>query len=269
MNNAMAPAISQSDPLDPARAEALLVSLGNPRGIGTGDPLPPFFHQLYFWTPQPPEALGRDGHPKVGGLIPDLGLPRRMWGGGRLRFHQPLRAGLPALRKSQCERSETKTGRSGPLGRVTLRHDFYQEEALCLTEWQELIYRPEASPARATQVPPEAPEGAQETREVRFDTTLLFRYSALTFNGHRIHYDLEYAREVEGYSGLVVHGPLLAQHLMLMAEGALGLLVGFEYRATSPLMHWETATLCRRKSTLWVRGSDGRLCMEAKATAAD
>ncbi|MEX0309102.1 MAG: acyl dehydratase, partial [Tateyamaria sp.] len=97
-----------------------------------------------------------------------------------------------------------------------------------------------------------------------FDATLLFRYSALTFNGHRIHYDQPYARQVEGYDGLVVHGPLLAQHLMLMAEAALGPLESFRFRATSPLMHHETGTFCRKGRTLWVRGPDGRKCMEAE-----
>ena len=101
--------------------------------------------------------------------------------------------------------------------------------------------------------------------EVAFDATMLFRYSALTFNGHRIHYDQPYAQDVEGYSGLVVHGPLLAQHLMLMATRSLGDLTEFTFRATSPLMHFETATLCRKGRKLWVRGPDGRLCMTATA----
>ncbi len=100
---------------------------------------------------------------------------------------------------------------------------------------------------------------------VSFDTTQLFRYSALTFNGHRIHYDLDYARRVEGYAGLVVHGPLLAQLLILLAEEMLGGLASFSFRATAPLMHHETAELCWKDGALWVRGPDGRLCMQAHA----
>jgi len=251
--------------MDPARAAAFQVAMGLAPTLGAGDDLPPFFHQLYFWTPQPPNTLGRDGHPKVGGLIPDLGLPRRMWAGGRLAFDRPVRLGHPAMRTSVCENSVVKQGRTGPLGLVTLRHEIYQDDVLCLTEWQDLVYRedPEADAPRP--VPPLAATTEEDAKEVRFDSTLLFRYSALTFNGHRIHYDLDYARDVEGYDGLVVHGPLLAQHLMLMAEAALGPLRQFSFRATSPLIHTETATLCRQGRSLWVRGPDGRQCMQASA----
>jgi len=266
MQSASDPATRQSDLLDPARARAMEVLLGRAPRLAAGDALPPFFHQLYFWEPQPAEALGPDGHPKVGGaLIPDMGLPRRMWAGGRLRFHAPLRLGTPAERRSFCESQARKEGRSGPLGFVTLRHEMHQEGALRITEWQDLVYR--AAPDPGTPVPeaPRAPEGAECREEVTFDSTKLFRYSALTFNGHRIHYDLDYARDVEGYSGLVVHGPLLAQLLMLKAEAELGPLRGFAFRATAPLMHFEGASLCRQGQELWVEGPGGRQCMKARA----
>lgn len=256
---------SQSDPLDPARASAMNVALGKADDVAVGDPLPPFYHQLYFWTPAPPDALGRDGHPRVGGLIPDMGLPRRMWAAGRLRFGPPLLAGIPAMRKTICESHDHKVGRSGPLGFVTLRHDFYQGDALCLTEWQDLVYREDPSRDAARSQAPVARTDEDHAEEVTFSSTLLFRYSALTFNGHRIHYDLDYARDVEGYEGLVVHGPLLAQLLMLMAAKALGPLREFEFRATAPLMHFERAVLCRNGTDLWVRGPDGRQCMQARA----
>ena len=262
MQDAQPTVYRQSDVLDPARAQAMQVALGRAPELQAGDPLPPFFHQLYFWAPQPPATLGRDGHPKVGGLIPDMGLPRRMWAGGRLRFDAPLLAGVPAERRSVCEAAVRKKGRTGPLAFVTLRHEIWQHGALCLREWQDLVYRTDAGPAP---IPPIADTDEDEARDVSFDTTMLFRYSALTFNGHRIHYDQPYAREIEGYSGLVVHGPLLAQHLMLMAEGAFGPLMQFSFRATAPLMDFETATLCRRDRTLWVRGPDGRQCMVAEA----
>ncbi|WP_171124398.1 MULTISPECIES: MaoC family dehydratase N-terminal domain-containing protein [unclassified Ruegeria] len=259
---------TQTDVLDPARAAALQIALGQGGTIRAGTPLPAFFHHLYFWTPQPPDGLGRDGHPKVGGgLIPDLGLPRRMWAGGRLEYHAPLFAGRVAERRSVRENLVSKTGRTGPLAFVTLRHEIWQDETHCLTEWQDLVYRNDPSGNEPRPAPPVARTDETARREVTFDSTLLLRYSALTFNGHRIHYDLDYARQVEGYDGLVVHGPLLAQLLMLFAEDVMGPLARFSFRATSPLMHTETATLCRDGQSMWVRGPDGRQCMIADAAA--
>lgn len=257
------PRSRQSDPLDPARAQAMLATLGVMDNLQAGDVLPPFFHHLYFWNAQVPNALGRDGHPKVGGLIPDMGLPRRMWAGGRLRFDHALRLGVVAERRSTCEAAVHKTGRSGPLAFVTLRHEMWQTGQCCVTEWQDLVYRPEADPQAAHTDPSPAPHAQGDV--VHFDSTMLFRYSALTFNGHRIHYDEDYARKVEGYNGLVVHGPLLAQLLMLKASRELGTLAAFSFRARSPLMHHETATLCREGTEMWVAGPDGRLVMEAQA----
>jgi 3-methylfumaryl-CoA hydratase len=255
----------QTDAMDPARAAAFEVALGGAATIKAGDPLPVFFHQLYFWDPQRPDDLGRDGHPKVGGIIPDMGLPRRMWAGGRLRFTAPLLAGQEALKTTHCESHQRKEGRTGPLGFVTLRHEITQGGKHSVTEWQDLVYREDPVPDAPRPVAPVARNDEESTREVRFSSTLLFRYSALTFNGHRIHYDHDYAREVEGYDGLVVHGPLLAQQLMLMAVDELGPLDAFEFRATAPLMYFEVATLCRKGRDLWVRGPDGRQVMQARA----
>lgn len=255
----------QSDVMDVARAQAMQAALGQDATIKTGDALPPFFHQLYFWTPQPPTSLGRDGHPKVGGFIPDMGLPRRMWAGGRLEFLRPLRAGIAATRKTVCDNADHKTGRTGPLAFVTMRHEIWQDDRCCLTELQDLVYRQDPAVDAVRPTPPVARMDEDEAIDVSFDATMLFRYSALTFNGHRIHYDLPYAQTVEGYDGLVVHGPLLAQHLMLMATASLGPLSTFSFRATAPLMHFETATFCRKGRELWVRGPDGRQCMQATA----
>ncbi|WP_232796530.1 FAS1-like dehydratase domain-containing protein [Roseovarius salinarum] len=251
--------------MDPARARALQAALGRRPTVDTGTPLPPFFHQLYFWDPQPPVALGRDGHPKVGGVIPDMGLPRRMWAGGRLTFHGPLVAGTAAARRSVAESTAFKEGRSGPLGFVTLRHEIRQAGRLCVTEWQDLVYRPEPDPDAPAPTPPQARRDEALWETADFDATLLFRYSALTFNGHRIHYDADYARQVEGYAGLVVHGPLLAQLLMLLAERQLGALAAFEFRATAPLIAGETAELCWDDGAAWVRAPDGRQCLQASA----
>ncbi|MBV7408342.1 MaoC family dehydratase N-terminal domain-containing protein [Maritimibacter sp. DP1N21-5] len=254
-----------SDGMAPSRAQALAVTLGLGRGVERGDALPPFFHQIYFWDPVAAEALGRDGHPRVGqGLIPDLGLPRRMWAGGRLEFHGPLVAGETAEKRSRVEKTERKQGRSGPLAFVTLRHDITQNGKLRVQEYQDLVYREVPDLNTPAPLSREAPAD-KHAEDVDFTTTLLFRYSALTFNGHRIHYDADYAREVEGYAGLVTHGPLLAQLLMLKAERELGLLVEFKFRAVSPAVVQETLTFCRAGRKLWVRAPDGRLVMEAEA----
>lgn len=252
---------TQIDSFDIARAHALQATLGDAPNLRVGDVMPPFFHQIYFWDPQTPDALGRDGHPATGNFIPDLGLPRRMWAAGKLTFHRALRAGIKAERTSTIESVTRKQGRSGPLGFVTVRHDIKQRGTLALTETQDLVYREDG----ANTAPPTAPTDETKSETVTFDTTFLFRYSALTFNGHRIHYDEFYARNVEGYDGLVVHGPLLAHLLMGFAQRQLGTLCEFSYRATAPLMHYETATLCWRDGHLWVRGPDGRQCMLASA----
>lgn len=257
---------TQVDRIDADRATALMRTLGRDDIFDDGDALPPFFHQLYFWDAQSPDALGRDGHPAVGGPIADMGLPRRMWAGGRLEFLAPLRANIEATKTSCVQSTSHKEGRSGALGFVTLRHDISQENQLCVREYQDLVYRSDPTPDLPKTAPPRARTDEAARRTVTFDSILLFRYSALTFNGHRIHYDLDYARDVEGYGGLVVHGPLLAQLLMLMAQEHLGALAEFSYRATSALTHQEQATLCwADDGSMWVRAPDGRLCMQATA----
>lgn len=255
---------TQTDIIDPARIEALNAALG----IG-GDQPHPFAHQAFFWDAQRPEALGPDGHPRVGGLIPDMGLPRRMWAGGRLQFHAPLRVAVEARKLSRLLSANRKSGRSGDLGVVTLRHEISQSGAVVITDEQDLIYRAAADPNAPAPRPKAAPTDETLSQTRGFTTTQLFRYSALTFNGHRIHYDRDYAQQVEGYPGLVVHGPLLAQYLMLMAEQQLGALTGFTFRATAPLFDYERATFCAKPADgglqMWVRADDGRLCMTASA----
>ena len=258
----MTKAITHHDPMDPARMVALAATLGV--AWEPGRPMPPFAHQVYFWEPRPLDALGRDGHPKVGsggGLVPDFGLPRRMWAGGRLEFHAPLMAGIPAQRISRLESTAEKQGRTGPLAFVTLHHEIHQDGQLCVTDTQDIVYRAEAADSTGA-APRPAPGDADDSIERRFSTVELFRYSALTLNGHRIHYDRDYAQGVEGYAGLVVHGPLLAQHLMLMAGPGLR---RFEFRGVSALMDTEAARFCRKGGEMWVAGPDGRLCMTARA----
>ena len=256
------PAEVVNDVMDPARLAALAATLGLP----LPDRVPPFWHWAYFWDARPPEALGRDGHPATGdGLIPDLGLPRRMWAGGALEAVGDLCPGRPATRISRRLSAERKTGRSGALGLVALEHVVEQGGRTVLRERQDLVYRaaPEAPPnGRPAPAPPQA--GRAPVEEVRaFDPVTLFRFSALTFNGHRIHYDRDHARAVEGHRGLVVHGPLLA---LLLADLAArhGRGRSIRYRATAPLIEGETAAFCLDGPRAWVRGPDGRLCMEAE-----
>ena len=249
---------SREDLTDQSRISALAATLGL-----AGSSPRPFWHQMYFWDAQPANSLGTDGHPKTGTLIPDLGLPRRMWAGGRLRFHAPPTLGETAVKTTTLLKADRKQGRTGALGIVTLRHEIHQGGTLLVAEDQDLIYREADAPSGT---PPQAATDETTSKSHKFTTTELFRYSALTFNGHRIHYDRDYARDVEGYGGLVVHGPLLAQYLMLMAEDLLGGLSSFDFRATAPLMHHETATYCWKDGELWARGPDGRLIMSASAT---
>lgn len=253
------------DKLDPARAAALWSVLGRSgRPPGAGDLVPAFFHQVYFWDVQPPDALGADGHPATGGLIPDLGLPRRMWAGGKLVFHAPLRLGIAAEKATMVRAVTRKEGRSGRLGFVTLRHEIRQRGALVISEDQDLVYREPYDPASEPPNAPKIEDMPTTCRSVSFDPVMLFRYSALTMNGHRIHYDQPFA-EAEGYKGLVVHGPLLAQLLASHAEEKLGPLTTFQFRATAPLTHLDTCEICSKGDHFWVRGPDRRLVMTAKA----
>ena len=198
------------DMLDPARISALAATLGVP-----DDHPRPFWHQIYFWDAQPATSLGLDGHPQTGALIPDMGLPRRMWAGGRLRFNAQPKTGQAAQKSTTLVSANRKQGRTGALGLVTLRHNISQDGTPLVTEEQDLIYREADAPSGT---PPTAAMDETTSKTHKFTTTELFRYSALTFNGHRIHYDRDYAQNVEGYDGLVVHGPLLAQYLMIMAK---------------------------------------------------
>ncbi|MEL6571858.1 MAG: acyl dehydratase [Pseudomonadota bacterium] len=255
---------SITDTLDPARARALQATLGEAPSIESGDALPPFAHHIYFWDPLTPDGLGQDGHPATGGFIPEIGDARRMWAAGKLVQHQPLRAGIKAEKISRVEAVTRKQGRTGALAFVRLRHDIKQRHALAITEWQELVYRPADAPAAA---PQPAPTVAIETQALQFTPTQLFRYSALTFNGHRIHYDADYARDQEGYGGLVVHGPLLAHLMMQMATRMHGTFSSFSYRGASPLLVGESASLCAQGHQFWVKAADGRLCTSGQFEA--
>ena len=242
-----------------------------------GTPLPPLAHWLYFLPRALQHELGADGHASRGGFLPPVPLPRRMWAGGRLRFERALRVGADALRVSTLTRVDAKQGRSGALVFVTVRHDISDADGLAIVEEHDIVYRGEpavASPAGAVApaLPP-APADAQFSRTIQPDPVLLFRYSALTFNGHRIHYDRSYVTEVEGYPGLVVHGPLIATLLadLVRREVPDARIRAFEFKAVSPLFDIHPFDACGRRDAadgsvaLWARNHDGALAMQARA----
>lgn len=187
----------------------------------------------------PPADLGRDGHARLGRFLPELPLPRRMWAGGEVTFPGTLRPGDRVEKDSRIERITPKTGSTGPLIFISVRHTYAVDGRTVISERQDLVYREDPVPGQAAPAYPPAdtlgPPVA--TLELRSDPVRLFRFSALTFNGHRIHYDADYARTVEGYAGLVVHGPLQALALLNLAAGVLGRPPSrFSYRGLSPLI---------------------------------
>ena len=218
--------------------------------------------------------IGADGHPKRGGFLPDVALPRRMWAGGRLTFHAALPVGAMATRDSTIMDVVTKDGRSGRLVFVTVRHIVSAGGAVAIEEQQDIVYREAAAPGTPAPKPAPAPEGAAWFEEITPDPVLLFRYSALTSNGHRIHYDKPYATGEERYPDLVVQGPLIATLLQGLAVRAMPdrRLATFAFRGMSPLFvgapfHIEAAAEGDGLS-LWARGPEGGLGMKAEATFA-
>lgn len=259
-----------ADRIDAWRAGALHATLDLDGAPPTeGAPLPHFWHWIYFLEARKARDLGRDGHPAKGGFIPDLGLPRRMWAGGQLEFIAPLPVGADAMRRTFIESVTRKQGRSGPLAFVRLLHEIGAGGAVCVRERQDIVYREDPAPDAPAPQPPRAPDDEDHARRVVFDPTLLFRYSALTFNGHRIHYDRDYATGIEGYPGLVVHGPLIAQLLLSEAETVAGAgAKRFDFRAMSPATDGEPVDLCVKPgdggADIWARGGDGRLVMQGR-----
>ncbi|WP_156679271.1 FAS1-like dehydratase domain-containing protein [Sphingomonas profundi] len=218
------------DRLDAGRCNALLTALGATGGLVDGDPLPLLGHWLHFWDARTPAETGEDGHPHKGGFLPPVPLPRRMWAGGRLTFASPLRLGAIVERRSTIATIVEKSGRSGTLVFVTVLHELSGGDGPAIREEQDLVYRDQA-PAAPAMLQPHALEGESD---ILPDEVLLFRYSALTFNSHRIHYDRAYARGVEAYPDLVVQGPLQATILAHEARKQLGDIGAFAFRGVAP-----------------------------------
>jgi 3-methylfumaryl-CoA hydratase len=242
----------------------------------TGNALPPLWHWLYFLPFPRQSELGPDGHARRGGFLPPVELPRRMWAGGRVEFHHPLRVGESVTRTSRIVDVKFKEGRAGPLVFVLVRHEIASAGKAALTEEHDIVYRDHPQPREASPVPQSPPEAAAWERVVHPDDVLLFRYSALTFNGHRIHYDRRYATEAEGYPGLVVHGPLIATLLVDLVRSNLpaAAVTRFEFRAVSPIFDSGVFSVCGtpeddgKTIRLWARGPAGALAMTATARVA-
>jgi 3-methylfumaryl-CoA hydratase len=237
-----------------------------------GDALPPLWHWLYFLPLHRESELGEDGHAKRGGFLPPVPLPRRMWAGGRFVFHQPLRVGEVIRRTSIVADVTHKQGRTGPLVFVRVRHEIAGENGLAVVEEQDIVYREAAGPNEAAAAPRRAPDGAVWRRDIEPDAVLLFRYSALTFNGHRIHYDHPFVTKVEGYPGLIVHGPLIATLLVdLLRRNVEAGMTRFAFRAVRPLFDTARFAVCGvpegdgKAAKVWAQDAEGLLAMEADA----
>lgn len=236
-----------------------------------GDGLPPLWHWFYFLPRAPQSQIGPDGHPKRGGFLPPVALPRRMFAGGRLKFYRPLIIGQPAARESTVLNISEKRGATGALVFVTVGHRLEQDGKLCVEEEQDIVYRDPSGkiPAPVTAALPELPSIAW-TRTVTPDPVLLFRFSALTFNAHRIHYDRSYAINEEGYPGLVVQGPLVAVLLMdLVRRNGSRPITKYSFRSRAPLFDLAPFRVVGIPATdtvaLEAQGPDGNTAMTATA----
>ena len=240
-----------------------------------GDLVPPCWHWLYFLPAARQSEIGVDGHPHRGGFLPPVPLPRRMWAGSRIDFLKSLCVGQSIERWSRIEDVRVKEGRTGPLVFVKVRHEIRGDGELAIVEEHDIVYRDMPVAGEAEPIYAAAPEGAEWSRRIVPDDVLLFRYSALTFNGHRIHYDRRYVTEVEGYPGLIVHGPLIATLLLdlVRRERPQAVVNRFAFRAVKPLFDIAPFEVCGRMTdaetaTLWARDAAGHLTMDASATLA-
>jgi len=268
-----------SDLIDLNRARGLAAVLDHTDEIALGVALPPLWHWAYFWEIEPGARLGQDGHPARGDFLPPIDLPRRMWAGSRVRFPAPLPIGAEAWRRSRVADVKMKRGRTGALGIVTVRHEIGTGGTVCIEDEHDIVYREAAKPGAPVVAGELAPQETPVDRSMTAGPVILFRYSALTFNGHRIHYDRSYSTETEGYPGLVVHGPLLATLMVRAACEAKPdhRLVAFSFRGQRPVFDVDAFRVLVRPdekqgdTTLetWVADKDGMIASKGVATFAD
>jgi 3-methylfumaryl-CoA hydratase len=244
----------------------LFQEVGDPK---TGDAAPFTAHWCLAQPVFPMSMLGPDGHPTRGGFLPPVPLPRRMWAGGEIEFMQPLRVGDESTRTSRIADVQVKTGSTGTLCFVSVEHSISSPRGVAIRERQDIVYREMTTGAPATAKAP--PPQAQHRETHVSDPVLLFRYSALTFNGHRIHYDREYVTKVEGYPGLIFHGPLQAA---LIIEMAAKLRSGkppkkFSYRGLQPLFEGSEFSINANETEagidLWTANAEGQPTMKGTA----
>ena len=245
---------------------------------GPGTVLPPLWHWLYFLPQHRQSEIGPDGHAKRGGFLPPVPLPRRMWAGGRLTWDaaNPLVVGDAVQRTSRIASVTHKSGRTGDLLFVLVRHEIANARGLSLTEEHDIVYRAVAQPGDPVPPPVAAEPGAAWQREIVPDDVLLFRYSALTFNGHRIHYDRRYVTEVEGYPGLIVHGPLIATLLvdLVRRHRPQAIVKGFQFKAVRPTFDLHPFRLNAQPSAdgktvrVWAQDHEGWLTMQGEVQLA-
>ncbi|MGY6634023.1 MAG: FAS1-like dehydratase domain-containing protein [Alkalilacustris sp.] len=263
------------DVLTPRQARAMAATLGtrpcDTDAFGGGDPVPPLWHWMAFAPIAPMDGLGPDGHPARGGFLPPVPLERRMWAGGRVRFTGPaLRFGEPLRRRSEILKVAEKSGATGRMVFVTVGHRLSTPRGVAIEEEQDIVYI--AMPTRYSPPPPvPVPDTPAWTEDLVMSTVRLFRFSALTFNGHRIHYDLDYAARVERYPALVVHGPLQA---MLTLEAARRrhpdrTVSGFTHRGVRPLLLMDTPRILAIEdapdaTTLCTATAEGYQCMQTR-----
>ena len=258
---------SVTDTLDPKQARLMQATMDRSMSLTAGDELPPCWHWIYFLTAAPMSGLGRDGHAALGEFLPPVDLPRRMWAGGRLTFEKPIFLGETIEKRSTITDVKMKSGKSGKLCFVTVRHDFLGVgEELRISEEQDLVYREDASPDAPKPAPAPCPENSVLSETIVPSSVQLFRYSALTFNSHRIHYDRSYCTDVEGYPGLIYHGPLSATVLAdcAMQSGDGKTLKSFSFRAVAPIFDTEPFTLHHDgNQTFWTQTPEGGLAMKS------
>ena len=261
---------TRSEVLMPTLVERFNATFDRDGPLDEGAEAPPMIHLCLCQPVAPSAALGPDGHPARGGFLPPVPLPRRMWAGGEMTFHAPLCIGDTVTRRSVIEDVALKTGRSGDLCFVTVRHHFNSDSGDLITERQDIVYRSAPTGTAKPPSPAATAPAAPHNRDIATTPTLLFRYSALTFNGHRIHYDRPYCQEDEGYPGLVVHGPMQATLLAQFAADLRGAAPArFSFRSLSPV--YDTQGLGLRAAeaeagiSLWTAAPGGPVAMEAQA----
>jgi 3-methylfumaryl-CoA hydratase len=264
-----------NDVISADRVAALAATLGLEQARKEGETLPPGWQWVFFNQMVPRQQVGADGHPKRGGFLPPITLPRRMWAGSRITYNGGLIVGEKAERTSVISKVQAKSGRGGALVFVTVTHTSRCRGNDCIVEEQDIVYREPPAPGTAAPVLTPAPDSAEWFQEFTPDPVLLFRYSALTYNGHRIHYDLPYARDEEGYPSLVVHGPLTATLLQNFAATCVPgkAMTKFEFRGVHPLFVNAPFDLQGAKGDdgalkVWARGPQNELAMQATVTFA-